>query len=218
VKSILEQYPAFKSTIMRKLIDNFDELSTSDALRMGIWILGEYSDAGDPESGSPMILNAFQTLANLAGPAPFIKKEEEKKTDSPVRTEVTKNIVLADGTYASVTETNEVAQAQDEAVSHIRKHILAGDIFLGTVLSISCTKMALRLVNNDEAYAGALEIIAGIGRLTESKTEGRAGVHADCLSRLSQCARVLLDPSVKESLAPIFEKSGHEAYAKLIED
>lgn len=47
VKSIVEQYPAFRSTIIRKIIDNLDEVTTTDALRMALWILGEYSNVVD---------------------------------------------------------------------------------------------------------------------------------------------------------------------------
>lgn len=47
VKSIVEQYPTFRSTIIRKIIDNLDEVTTTDALRMALWILGEYSNVVD---------------------------------------------------------------------------------------------------------------------------------------------------------------------------
>ena len=48
VKSIVEQYPNFRGTIIRKIIDNLDEITTSDALRVALWILGVYSDTLDP--------------------------------------------------------------------------------------------------------------------------------------------------------------------------
>ena len=47
VKSIVEQYPNFRPTIIRKIIDNLDEITSTDALRVGLWILGEYSDVLD---------------------------------------------------------------------------------------------------------------------------------------------------------------------------
>ena len=223
VKSILEQYPAFRSTIMRKLIDNFDEVSSPDALRMGMWIVGEYSQAADPTTGESMMCNAFEVLRDLAGPPPFLNKETllgDAKKEGTARVEVTKNIVLADGTYASVTETTGAAEAgiTDEVVSNLRRLIVAGDIFLGTVLAVSCTKLALRLAGDDSVHAGTLQVIAGVGRLAETRRAGRAGVHADCLDRLSQCARILLDPAVKKVLAPLFLQSGHEAFAAFIAD
>ena len=48
VKSILEQYPNFRATIMRKVIKNLDEVTSADALRVALWVLSEYSDVTDP--------------------------------------------------------------------------------------------------------------------------------------------------------------------------
>jgi coatomer subunit beta len=48
VKSIVEQYANFRPTILRKIVNNLDELTTSEALRVAMWMIGEYSDAIDP--------------------------------------------------------------------------------------------------------------------------------------------------------------------------
>ena len=219
VKSILEQYPAFRGTILRKLIDNFEEITTADAMRMAAWVLGEYSNAVDAATGQPLMEDAFDMLVGLVGPPPFLSaKDTEEKKDAPVTTVTTKNIVLKDGTYATVTETNTTGGTENVVVPHMRKLIIAGDVLLGTVAAVCCTKMALSMDNNDKVRAGTLQIIAGVGRLAELKRAGRIGVHADCLDRLSQCARVLLDPEVKKVMGPIFLKSGHAAFAKLTAD
>jgi coatomer subunit beta len=44
VKSIIEQYPNFRGSILRKVIDNLDEINNADALRVALWVLGEYAD------------------------------------------------------------------------------------------------------------------------------------------------------------------------------
>ena len=72
---------------------------------------------------------------------------EEKKAEEQVPTTIvqTKNIVLADGTYASVTTTETVGgAAADDAVPHLRKLVSGGDILLGTVAGVCLTKMALK--------------------------------------------------------------------------
>ena len=43
VKPIIEQYPAFRSAVVRKILDNMDEISSPDALCEALWILAEYS-------------------------------------------------------------------------------------------------------------------------------------------------------------------------------
>jgi len=47
VKSIVEQYPTFRPTVIRKIIDNLDEITSCDALRVALWVLGEYSESLD---------------------------------------------------------------------------------------------------------------------------------------------------------------------------
>lgn len=59
VKSIVEQYPAFRAAILTKVINNFDEITSADALRVGLWILGEYCDVVDPAVSSPQSFPSF---------------------------------------------------------------------------------------------------------------------------------------------------------------
>jgi coatomer subunit beta len=44
VKAIVEQYQNFRPSIINKVIQNLDEISSSDAMRVALWLLGEYSD------------------------------------------------------------------------------------------------------------------------------------------------------------------------------
>ena len=53
VKSIIEQYSNFRATILRKIIDNLDEITSSDAIRVALWILGEYAETVDPSVRTP---------------------------------------------------------------------------------------------------------------------------------------------------------------------
>lgn len=59
VKSIIEQYPNFRGTIIRKIIDNLDEISNSDALRVALWVLGEYGDTVGTEVSVPHSFKSF---------------------------------------------------------------------------------------------------------------------------------------------------------------
>jgi coatomer subunit beta len=63
VKSIVEQYPSFRNSIIRKIIDNLDEISNSDALRVALWMLGEYADTVDPAVSLITAFNIFKFLA-----------------------------------------------------------------------------------------------------------------------------------------------------------
>jgi coatomer subunit beta len=233
-KSIVEQYPHFRSPILRKVIDNLDEVTHADALRVALWMLGEYADCSDPTTKESMLLDAFETIRGLAGDPPFTSlvdhhtdssSGEDKKGETAIITHtVTKNIVLSDGTYASVTSTETVGGVDQEAAKmpHLRRLICTGDILLGTVTALTLTKIALKtssshsaLTESNRVVMGALLTAAGVGKLAEVKRQGRVGVYADCLERLSLAVRVLLDPTLREKLQSLFTEACREAYSAL---
>jgi hypothetical protein len=78
------QYPNFRPTIIRKIIDNLDEVTSADALRVALWILGEYSDAADTSSGENMISDAFEAIRALLGDPPFLTSKEVRFYPSSV--------------------------------------------------------------------------------------------------------------------------------------
>jgi hypothetical protein len=145
----------------------------------------------------------------------------DKKVEETITKTTTKNIVLADGTYSSVTSTETTGggshSANDDAMPHLRKLVSSGDILLGTVACVCLTKMALKTdKDTNRLTTGVLMTTAGVGKLAEAKRAGRIGVHADCLDRLSQCCRILLDPNVRAKMSDIFLKSCQDAYSTLV--
>ena len=58
--------------------------------------------------------------------------------------------------------------------------------------------------------------IAGIGKLAEQRRGTRVGVYADCLDRLTLCARLLLDPALQTKCKGKFLSSCLEAYSHLV--
>lgn len=169
-----------------------------------------------------MVEDAFNAIRGLLGESPLqlIKDGEQdrkKKVEDAVTTVKTKNIVLADGTYASVTQTETTGGNLDtNKMPHLRRLICSGDILLGTVTCVSLTKLVLKRQTDISKFSmQALLTMAGVGRLAEFKRAGRVGVHADCLDRLTLCCRILLDETVREKLLPIFLESCHDAFTVL---
>lgn len=169
-----------------------------------------------------MLYNAFDEVKALVGESPlhYIKEAEAqpKKSDSIVTT-VTKNVVLADGTYASVTSTETLGggNSEVEKLTHLRRIISSGDILLGTVLCVAMTKMSLKAKDEMNRFTlSTALIIASIGKLAESKKGNQVGIHSDCIDRLSQCLRVLLDPSIRERLSFVYTNACHEAYSHMV--
>lgn len=224
VKSIVEQYVNFRPVIIRKIIDNFDEITNANALRVALWLLGEYADAVDPSSAEPMIVDAFDALRALLGDPPFMSAKDEAAADkkgeeTPVTTTTTKNIVLSDGTYASVTTTETVGGSSDETVPHLRKLVCGGDALLGTIACVTLTKLTLKspCTHQNRLRLGAVLTIAGMGKFFEHKRGNRVGVLADSLDRLVTCSRLLLDEKVHDSLAIKFLEAGRNVFSNLIQ-
>ena len=99
-----------------------------------------------------MLSDAFDAIRSLLGDPPFTLMSDldgDKKADEATVTKTTtKNIVLADGTYSSVTSTEVIgggsSSSSDDAMPHLRKLVSTGDILLGTVACVCLTKMALK--------------------------------------------------------------------------
>lgn len=172
-----------------------------------------------------MIVDAFDAIMGLLGEAPYLSPEKvAEEANAPVTTLVTKNIVLADGTYASVTSTETVGGSLQEALPHLRKLVIGGDMLLGTVTAVTLTKLALKAslnsdlkgVTSNRLTTSAVLVAAGIGRVAESKTKGKNGAHADCIDRLTSCCRVLLDPAVRERLISVWLGAGKEAFTNIV--
>lgn len=171
-----------------------------------------------------MLVDSFDAIQELLGEPPYALSkdlENETKKDEAVTTTTTKNVVLSDGTYASVTKTETTGgvSAETAKLSNLRRLVSNGDILLGTVAVVSMTKLALKASGHHESnrlVTDTLLAAAGLGRLAELKRGARVGVHADCLERLTQCCRVLLEPSLQNKLKPIFLKACQESYRTLV--
>jgi coatomer subunit beta len=167
-----------------------------------------------------MVNDAFDAIKGLLGDTPFpylFDADLEKKTEEqPVTTVVTKNVVLKDGTYATVTSTETVG-ATVETMTHLRKNICTGYIMLGTVTCVCLTKLALKAKQDVKRLTlSALVYVAGVGRLAEIKKGARVGVNSDSLERLTQCSRLLLDPKMRSMATNALLSSGHSAFSGLV--
>lgn len=218
VKSIVEQYPAFRGSVLRKIIQNLDEISNVRALRSALWVLGEYSNV---EGEEDMLTDAYDAICTQLGETPFTVTAVNVEVEESVTTSVTKNVVLADGTYASVTstETQGGPSGPEAVLPNLRKFVIDGDFLLGTVACVTLTKLTLLASARAPAnrlVTHTLLACSGVGQLAESKNKGKHGVHADCIDRLSLCCRILLDPSVRESLSVAFLETCHAAFSALV--
>ncbi|EJK63179.1 hypothetical protein THAOC_16183 [Thalassiosira oceanica] len=226
VRTIVERYPDLRPAILSKLISTVDEISNGQVMCICLWILGEYCETAETVS------DAFETVTEQLGDAPFVVQAEDKQAMEAAAAEaakgpqmVTKNVVLADGTYATQTVYSEpkANPADLDKSPHLRKMVVGGDIFLGTIVASSLTKMCLRApdVGIDAVTAKGMAVksllaMCGIVKMAEVSATAQKSSLADCSDRVSLCCRALLDPKATALLKPTLLEEGKSSFAAFL--
>ena len=190
-----------------------------------LWILGEYCET--PES----LTESFDDINSLLGEACFVLKNDEKQAQEKALAEasagpkmVTKNVVLSDGTYATQTVYSESKKTQD-SIPGLRKLLIEGDVFLGSVVASTLTKLCLRAgempgdfnpVKTKEMTMQALLIMCAIVKMAETTVTAQRSSHADCSERITLCCRALLDSMSNELLKPIMLGKGMASFVTFL--
>ncbi|KAL7536027.1 hypothetical protein ACHAXR_006870, partial [Thalassiosira sp. AJA248-18] len=227
VRAIVERYPDLRPAILSKLINTVDEVTNNNVMCICVWILGEYCETTDT------VKDAFDVVTEQLGEAPFIVQADEKKAQEQAAVEaakgpkmVTKNIVLSDGTYATQTVYSEpkITAVLDNS-PQLRKMIIGGDIFLGTIISSCLTKMCLRApdvgvdaVASKSMTVKALLVMCGIVKMAEVTVSAQKSSLADCSERVALCCRALLDPKATALLKETLLTEGKMSFATFLKN
>ncbi len=226
VRAIIEQYPPLRESILTKLLGALGDISNSSVMCVCLWILGEYCESANS------LIEAFDDINAQLGEACFVLKNDEKKAQEKAAAEalagpkmVTKNIILSDGTYATQTVYSEPKKVEDNT-PNLRKLLISGDVFLGSVVSSTLTKLCLRAsdltditpVKAKELTMQALLVMCAIVKMaTVTVTAQRSSV-ADCSERVTLCCRALLDPKVCSMVKPIMLGQGKSAFGTFLKN
>ncbi|KAG0764794.1 hypothetical protein G6F57_005029 [Rhizopus arrhizus] len=240
VREVVEKFPALRESILEKLLDTFSDMKSGKVFRGALWIIGEYceslkeiDDAWDQIRrglGEVPLLASEQKLLDAAeADSEDGNKESSEKPMIPSGGAAPRRI-LADGTYATesaYTESSSAAEARLEAVKAAKKPplrslILAGDYFLGTVLSTALTKLVLRynsLVGDaslaNARKAEAMLIMTSILRVGQSKFVAFE-IDEDSYDRIMQDLRVV-GSAGDETVDNVYLKETREVYSKQLQ-
>jgi len=219
VRAIVQEHPPLRVTLLPKLVDSLGDITSPPVMCIVLWILGEYTS---PENAQ----ETFDDIVKEVGSTPFVVAEEKKPENEGEAEQpkiVTKNVVLADGTYATQTSYTSVKPVEDkDNTPKLRKLIaIHGDIFVAETLVSSLTKLVLLFPTPDkQRTAKTVLIICAICKLAESSTTAsmaqRSSV-SDCQERCSMCCRILLDPKTKTLLQPILLTDGKKQLASYLQ-
>ena len=226
VRAIVERYPNLRPAILSKLINTIDEVTNNSVMCICLWILGEYCETLNT------VENAFDVITKQLGNAPFVVQAEEKQAQEQAAAAaakgpkmVTKNVILADGTYATQTVYSEpkISLSSLDKSPHLRKMIIGGDIFLGTIISSCLTKLCLRSpdMGVDAVAVKAMTVKAllsmcGIVKMAEVAVSAQKSSLADCSERVTLCCRALLDPKAKALLKNTLLSEGKASFASFL--
>lgn len=223
VRAIVEQYPALREPLLSKLLTSLNDITSNQVLCVCLWILGEYTQSEDS------ITEAFDSIVEQAGEPPFLVKTKDKEKDEKAEADsgpkiITKNVVLADGTYATQTVYSEKKIPLADSTPALRKMLIGGDVFLSEILASTLTKMCLRYGDLPGKDASKLKsmtgqsiiIMCGVVKMAEVTVAAQRSSLADCQERITLCCRALLDAHAREIIKPTFLNAGRERFGEFL--
>ncbi|RLV95548.1 Coatomer subunit beta [Spathaspora sp. JA1] len=201
VKEVVEKFPNLRSSILSRLVETLPLVKSGKVIRGALWIIGEYS------LEQSLIQLSWKYIRSSIGEVPIIASEKKQseagqEEEQQEETKVKRGpVVLPDGTYASesafTAETTD--SSADDSKNIIRKQILAGDFYLGGVVSSTLVKLILRLNKLGTAdkimnplKAEALLIMVSILRVGESKLVSKR-IDEDSSDRILSYIKILND-------------------------
>lgn len=214
VRAIIQEHPSLRPTLLPKLIESLGDIISPPVMCIVLWILGEYATPDNAQE-------TFDDIVKEVGSTPFVIADEKKPEDGESEQPkiVTKNVVLADGTYATQTSysSTKPVEATDNTPKLRKLIVHHGDIFVAETLAACLTKLILLFPAQDKPrVARTVLILCAICKLAESSNTPSAAQRSsasDCQERCSMCCRILLDPKTRTLLEPILLNDGKKQLA-----
>lgn len=225
VKEAVEKFPDLRLSVIHKLVQSLPEVKSGKVFRGALWILGEYSD------DEALIKEAWKFIRTTIGEVPILASEKKSHeggdddSEDAASSSTTKKgpVVLPDGTYATENALTVNLDSYDEGeTTRVRKLILAGDFYLGSVVASTLVKLALRLqrLQTAENYLNALKaeallIMVSILRVGES-TYFAKRIDEDSADRILACIAFLTDEQDSGLISKGFLEDTKDAYKEQI--
>uniref|UniRef100_A0A158Q8U3 Coatomer subunit beta n=1 Tax=Elaeophora elaphi TaxID=1147741 RepID=A0A158Q8U3_9BILA len=205
VRETVQRLPHLRPVVLTQLLDVFGNVRSAQVFRSGLWILGEYCESAES------VMKVMGFIRKSFGDLPIVEKEmqiancdevvDEKNGNSTAEvTSKTRQLVTADGTYATQSALSAVRAEVTESKTLLRRFLLDGNFFLASSLATTLVKLVFNYSNfmkdkNDKinSFAGeALFMIASIINLGKS---GLAKTNAteDDLDHLGMSIKILCE-------------------------
>lgn len=156
VRSIVQQYPNLRSSILEKLLVTFPYVQAGSVLATTLWILGEYVESELIDEAFEAIMQGIGgTVVDPLGEVATGGQDDSSAVEAGAAeaTKSNKTVVLADGTYASAAEVGPAAKKASVAATsdslQLRRLLLHGDIYLGTIAAGALAKLTCKTIERD---------------------------------------------------------------------
>ncbi|KAJ9053744.1 coatomer subunit beta [Entomophthora muscae] len=216
IKEIAELIPELRSVIVESLLQAFDDIKPSRAIRGALWVMGEYSST--PET----IQSSWHKIREAVGDVPIVASEQallDKIEDQPDVAEHTSSAprVNADGTYATEASFTAQAKVAPSSRSHLRSLLIVGDFYLGSTLATTLTKLVLQFSklsteSPNAMRAEAMLMMTSIIRLGQSHL-CLVPIDNDNYDRIMGSIKVL--GGLGTDVEPAYLEDSRQAYARL---
>lgn len=224
VKEVVEKFPNLREEIILRLIKALPSVKSGKVFRGSLWIIGEYSFE------ERLVQEAWKFIRSAIGEVPILASErkttteENGESEAETHTRAKGPVVLPDGTYATENAlTTEVHDSSEESKQPIRKLILEGDFYLGSVLASALTKLVLRLVRLgtkqqilNALKAEALLIMVSIIRVGESNLVAKK-IDEDSGERIMSYIKLLTEDVDSELIESGFLDATKDAFSAQVE-
>ena len=185
--------------LLDSMRDGIAEISDSTVLRGTLWLLGEFKSGRD----------LLDEILKLCRPIPIaLKAEDHTAAVSAPIAPVLKTVVLADGTYSTMTTVQSHSSKREP---HLRRLLASGDSLLMVVVAQLVAKCVLRTSGISGKFKNeGIFLIANLARL--AKDESSVAAISFVLKALAQGSDAFVTTGPRERLlkvvgSPISEAS-----------
>lgn len=200
IKTIISSSSSSTSNLLSSLQSSMSELVTSDGYASALYLLGRYSHLID----IGFVTKSFEVVKSLIGDDINSTATEVKQAD-PIVTMArrTRNIILKDGTYATITEEVPVGvkQSSSSSSSSLQSLIRDGNIHLATIACVTLTKLTLHAMNMTSSLSPSIKALQVSSLLLLCSLVKNKKISSSMLIRVQECIRLLLDDDYRSGMA-----------------
>lgn len=230
VREAIQRFPELRAQIIERLLSAVPTIRSVTVHRHTLWILGEYASTCDEITG--VVSSVRSSLGELPIVESELRKaagdeagEEDTSKQQQTQQQPSQHRVTADGTYAtqsafSTAGGTGTSTAVGDDNCPLRKYLLGGNFYLGSVIANTLAKMAFRYFNLESdpsaqnRFAGeAMLIMTSIVHLGKSGLPQKSMTDDD-YDRMMLCLQVVSERT--SLLSNVFTSKCREALSHML--